>query len=108
MSVQSRDNDNEAIFLLVHTRQVVKTCAEKKYLLNGSQNLLSAKVNWVKAFLILPSLIIDNSLYVKGCIFKQPAEKLNIEIATNEKEYSLRKKVNIELISRVSGASRAS
>lgn len=107
VSVQSRDHDNEAIFLLIHTRQVVKL-AQEKILSNGSIEFIISKNELGEGISHFTLFNNKRQPICERLFFIQPSEKLDIEVATNEKEYPLRNKVNIELTSRVNGQAAAS
>ena len=93
--VQSGNSDNEPIFLLVHTRQVIKQ-AQTNMFTDGvaeftiDQNDLGEGVSHFTLFNNKRQPVSER-LY-----FRRPDNELKIGITTNP-EYSLRKKVSIEL-----------
>lgn len=107
LSVQSQNHGNEAISLLVHTNQVVKL-AQEKILSNGSAEFIVRQSELGEGISHFTIFNNRRQPVSERLFFKQPSEKLDIEVATNEKEYFLRNKVNVELISRVNGQAAAS
>lgn len=96
VSVRSRGHDNEPIFLLAHTRQVVKQ-AQNKTLSNGQADFtMNAKElgEGVSHFTLFDS---KRQPVCERLYFRQPKQTLHIALATNEKTYALRKKVDLNI-----------
>ncbi len=89
---------DEVVYLLVHTRQVLKTLVEKR-MANGradfsiDKNILGEGVSHFTVF---------NSNRQPVCerlFFKQPKQKLQLNIGLDQQKYSRRQKVNTQLSS---------
>jgi hypothetical protein len=89
-------NNNEFVFLLVHTRQVIKL-AETKMITNGVAEFIINKkelgegVSHFTVFNYKRQPVCDRSY------FYPPKEKLILGITPDQTEFGLRKKVNVQL-----------
>ncbi|MGZ8549300.1 MAG: hypothetical protein ACXWV2_01510 [Chitinophagaceae bacterium] len=95
ITVHSGNND-EFLFLLVHTRQVIKL-ADSKIITNG---LAEFTINKKELGEGISHFTLFNSRRQPVCerlYFFPPKEKLNIEIHTDQAEYERRKKVIVQL-----------
>jgi hypothetical protein len=84
------------IYLFVHTRQMIKA-AESSYITNGTahftinKSLLGDGISGITIFNNAKQPVCER-LY-----FKRPAQKLFIDAGTDQQQYALRKKVNINV-----------
>ena len=94
ISVSSNSSPNENVYLLIHTRQLVKVAEEGR--LNGGvghfvidKNLLDDGISHVTLFNSARQPVCER-LY-----FKRPAKKLFIEATPDQQQYTTRRKVSI-------------
>lgn len=95
VTVQS-DLNNEFLFLLVHTRQVIKL-AESKVITNGAAEFIISKKELGEGVSHFTVFNYRRQPVCERLYFHRPNEKLNIEINTDQAEYKGRKKVNVQL-----------
>lgn len=90
-------NNNEFLFLLVHTRQVVKL-AETKMIANGAAEFIINKKELGEGVSHFTLFNYKRQPVCERSYFYPPKEKLNLEITSDQTEYDRRKKVNVQLI----------
>jgi hypothetical protein len=101
VSVQSRGHESESIFLLTHTRQMVKQ-AQSKTLSGGQAEFIINKKELGEG---ISHFTLFNSQRQPVCerlYFRQPVQSLNVGLTTNEQAYALRRKVDINISSSTS------
>jgi len=86
------------VYLLVHTRQVVKSLA-MNYLNNSEANFIIDKKNLGEGISHITIFDSDKHPICERLIFMRPEKKLNIIATTDQKEYDDRKKVTIDFTS---------
>jgi len=96
VSVISNSNPADAVYLFIHTRQVVKVVKEAQ--LNSGvahfavdKNLLDDGISHITLFNSARQPVCER-LY-----FKRPAAKLLIDASTDQQQYGTRKKVNVAI-----------
>jgi hypothetical protein len=96
VTVGNTGSGNENVYLFVHTRQVVKA-AESAVLANGTanfkidKNILGDGISHITIFNSAKQPVCER-LY-----FKRPAQQLFITTGTDQQQYDVRKKVNINI-----------
>ena len=96
VSIRSQGVDASAneVYLLVHTRQMVKI-ASAKSLNNGSASFLLDKNNFEEG---ISHITVFNESHQPVCerlFFNHPSKELFITVQTDEKKYSVRKKIRL-------------
>ncbi|HXB45605.1 MAG TPA: hypothetical protein VNV85_16175 [Puia sp.] len=90
--------DNEAVYLLVHTRQMIRV-AEILILKNGSAAFVVNKNDLgdgISQFTIFNN---NKQPLCERLYFKRPSSRLLINANTDQDEYGLRKKINVNIFS---------
>jgi len=98
VSVYSNYSNTEPILLLVHTRQIIKQ-VQSKMVTGGFAEFIINKKELAEGVSHFTLFNNKRQPLCERLYFQQPKEKLNIGINTLQEEYSLRKKVSIELSS---------
>ena len=96
VSVQSNNSNSEPVFLVAHTRQIIKL-AQTKMITNGAVEFSIRKSELGEGVSHFTVFNFQRQPVCERLFFKQPEEKLNISITTSQEEYSVRNKVSIEL-----------
>ena len=89
-------NNNEFVYLIVHTRQLVKH-AETKVIEGGAAEFLINKKELAEGVSHFTVFNYKRQPLCERLYFTPLKEKLNLAIITDQPEYSLRKKVNLQL-----------
>jgi hypothetical protein len=98
VTVHSAGN-NELIYLLVHTRQVIKQ-AESKMVAGGVAEFSVNKKELGEGISHFTVFNYNRQPVCERLYFSPPRGKLNLEINTDQPEYDRRKKVNVQFMAR--------
>ena len=96
VTVTSASNISEPIYLFAHTRQEIKV-AESGITNNGTAHFTIEKNTLGEG---ISHITVFNNAKQPVCerlFFKQPAKKLLIDASTDQQQYDLRKKVNVDV-----------
>ena len=97
ITVSSNINTNETIYLFAHTRQLIKV-AQTGAIVNGTAHFIINKSSLGDG---ISPITVFNSAKQPVCerlYCKQPPHKLFINANTNQQQYDLRKKVDVNIV----------
>ncbi|HAL83531.1 MAG TPA: hypothetical protein DCO83_15930 [Mucilaginibacter sp.] len=99
VSVKTTDNSTGNVYLFVHTRQTVKA-AETAVITNGTAHFLvdkNALGDGISHFTVFNSA---KQPVCERLWFKRPAQQLFIDAGTDQQQYGVRKKVNVNILAK--------
>lgn len=105
--VRSAKINNEPVYLLIHTRNIVKL-ARMEMIKNSTAEFTIKQADLGEG---ISHFTVFNSKRQPVCerlFFHPPKEKLNLTLIPNQQDYSLRKNVSIELKSQINNGKPAS